>query len=599
MPSPHIPSSRSDHASRSDQATSSRSEQATRRPTSLAPFATSSAGGADHLRVDGVSRAYPDRRVLTDVSFVVPAGGRACLIGENGSGKSTLLRIVAGLDQPDAGTVTVPGTVGLFHQQPPFPLHLTLDQVLADATAPLRALARRVEEAGEAMARGDGAAGVRLEEALAEAEARQAWTAGHLVDRLVGGLGLDTLPRDRPAAAMSGGQLARLSLAWLLVRRPDTLLLDEPTNHLDDAATALLVELLAGWSGPVLIAGHDRAFLDDVATLLVDLDPAPVAYAAVRHDHDSPGSGFGVTRFSGSYTAYLAEREAARERWERRYRDEQAELDRLRRRVRDDHVVGHPGRGPRTEARGAKKFYADRNAAVVSRRVNDAAAALADLEAGQVRRPPAELRFRGLAGTASTRMRTPGPVLVATEVGLPGRLAPVSVALDTGSRLLVTGPNGCGKSTLLAMLAGELAPSTGTVHRLGRLSVGLLGQDVVPRDAERTIRDLYRDAVGADQADRTPLGRFGLIAGRDEERRWASLSVGQRRRLDLAILLAQPPDVLLLDEPTNHFSLLLATELERSLPDYPGAVVVASHDRRLRETWAGQRLSLDAAGPTS
>ena len=539
-----------------------------------------------------MSRAYPDRRVLTDVSFVVPAGGRACLIGENGSGKSTLLRIVAGLDRPDAGTVTVPGTVGLFHQQPPFPLGLTVDQVLADATAPLRALARQVETAGEAMADGDMAASVRFEEALAAAEARQAWQADHLVDRLVDRLGLGAIPRERPAAAMSGGQLARLSLAWLLVRRPDTLLLDEPTNHLDDAAAALLVDLLAGWSGPVLIAGHDRAFLDEVATLLVDLDPAPVAYAAVRHDRDSPGSGFGVTRFSGSYTAYLRERTAAGERWERQYRDEQAELDRLRRRVRDDHTVGHPGRGPRTEARGAKKFYADRNAAVVSRRVNDAAAALADLEATQVRRPPAELRFRGLAGEPSARMRTPGPVLVATQVAIPGRLAPTSVTLDTAGRLLVTGPNGCGKSTLLAILAGELAPAAGTVTRLGRLSVGLLGQDVVPRDAERTVRDLYRETVGTERAERTPLDRFGLIAGRDEERPWGSLSVGQRRRLDLAILLAQPPDVLLLDEPTNHFSLLLATELERSLPDYPGAVVVASHDRWLRDTWTGQRLTL-------
>ncbi|MEA5154994.1 ABC-F family ATP-binding cassette domain-containing protein [Raineyella sp.] len=565
------------------------------RRSARAPLAASSAAGADHLRVDGVSRSFADRRVLTDVSFLVASGARACLIGENGSGKSTLLRIVAGLDRPDTGIVTAPGSVGLFHQQPPFPLGLTRAEVLADAVAPLRAIARRVEAAGEAMARGEASAADRFEAALQEAEARQAWQAGHLVDRLVEGLGLGAIRADRKAEAMSGGQVARLSLAWLLVRRPDTLLLDEPTNHLDDAATALLVDLLAGWTGPVLLASHDRAFLDEAATVLLDLDPAPVAYAAVRHDRDSPGSGFGVTRYAGSYTAYRAERDAARERWERQYRDEQAELERLRRRVRADHTVGHAGRAPRTEGRAAKKFYADRNATVVSRRVTDASAALAALEAAQVRRPPAELRFSGLAGTPSPRGRTPGPVLVATEVAIPGRLAPISVALGVTTRLLVTGPNGSGKSTLLAILAGTLTPTTGTVSRVGRLSVGLLGQDIVPRDPDRTVLDTYREAVGADRAGRTPLGRFGLVAGRDEERPLGTLSVGQRRRLDLAILLAAPPDVLLLDEPTNHFSLLLATQLERSLPDYPGAVVVASHDRRLRAGWAAAELALGVA----
>ncbi len=576
---------------------SSHTPSSAARPSTLADLATSSASGPDHLRVDGVSRSFPGRRVLTDVSFVVPSGARACLIGENGSGKSTLLRIVAGLDRPDTGTVTAPGGVGLFHQRPPFAPGLSVSEVLADAVAPLHAITARVEAEGEAMARGDAAAPDRFEAALAQAEARQAWAAGHLVDRLVEGLGLGAIPTDRRADALSGGQLARLSLAWLLVRRPDTLLLDEPTNHLDDAATALLVDLLAGWTGPVLMASHDRAFLDEAATVLLDLDPAPVAYATVRHDRDSPGSGFGVTRYAGSFTAYRAEREAARERWQRQYRDEQAELERLRRRVRDDHAVGHAGRGPRTEARASKKYYADRNAAVVSRRVNDASAALAELEAAQVRRPPAELRFSGLAGTASARGRAPGPVLVATGVAVPGRLAPVSVALGGAGRLLVTGPNGCGKSTLLAILAGALAPATGSVSRVGRLSVGMLGQDVVPRDPDRTVRETYRAAVGADRAERTPLGRFGLVAGRDEERALGTLSVGQRRRLDLAILLAQPPDVLLLDEPTNHFSLLLATQLERSIPDYPGAVVVASHDRRLRAGWAADELILSTAAP--
>ena len=557
---------------------------------------TSDVSGAAHLRLDGISRSFPDRRVLTDVSCTVASGEIAALIGENGSGKSTLLRIAAGLDEPDAGSVSAPGTVGLFHQEPPFRLTLTLGQVLADATAPVRALTRFVEVEGRALADGDATAATRLQRAIDAAERHHAWELDHRTDRVLAGLELAGLPRDRPAGELSGGQLSRLSLAWLLLRSPDTLLLDEPTNHLDDDATQTLVGLLRDWSGPVLLASHDRAFLDEVATTLLDLDPAPRPYATVAQDRDSPGSGFGVTKFTGSNTAYLQHRYAERDRWVRRFRDEQAELVRLRARVRDDHTVGRADRPPRTEGRAAKKFYADRNAKVVARRVNDASTALERLEHDQVRKPPARLRFIGLGGVGAgttTDDPTTGPVLTATDLAVAGRLAPTTLSLHPRSRLLVTGPNGSGKSTLLSVLAGDLVPDHGSLTAPRRLRVALLSQEPLHRDAGPSVRTAYEAAVGAERAERTPLATFGLIAGRDTHRPTGALSVGQRRRLDLAILLADPPDVLALDEPTNHLSLLLVTELEQSLPDYPGVVVVASHDRWLREGWTGERLNLE------
>ncbi|VXB99968.1 ABC-F family ATP-binding cassette domain-containing protein [Citricoccus sp. K5] len=633
------------------------SGQSLDRRRALTPVA-SALGGVDHLTLDGVSKSFPDRRVLTDVSCTVASGERACLIGENGTGKSTLLRIIAGLDDDHGGRVTVPGSVGLFHQQPPFALDLTVQEVLDEATAPVRAVAEQVARLAEALAdsaspgttpaRAPGAHGTTAvrsdaaptdtaspsevatayDRALAEAARTQAWDVDQQVDRLVDGLDLARIPRTRPASSLSGGQLSRLALAWLLLRRPDTLLLDEPTNHLDARGTALLVDLLAGWSGPVLIASHDRAFLDDVATTLLDLDPAPQLHRDVpgAADAGGTGSGFGLTRYGGRYTDYLLHRIGERERWERRYRDEQAELKRLRQQVKDNHTVGNADRPPPTEGKMAQKFYADRNAKVVSRRVNEAATALARLEESQVRRPPAVVSFGGLAAAApssdavsgeSSGDHLPtargqgagrpasdaGPVLAATEVALDGRLAPVSVHLGARSRLLITGPNGAGKSTLLRILAGDLTPDAGSVTTTGRLTIGLLGQDAEHlTEAERraedaTVAESYRQAVGDATAQRVPLGTFGLIAGRDEHRRVRDLSVGQRRRLDLAVLLTDPPDVLLLDEPTNHFSLLLSTQLEASIPGYPGAVVVASHDRWLRAGWKGQTLDLAPADP--
>ncbi|MFK5584417.1 ABC-F family ATP-binding cassette domain-containing protein [Serinicoccus sp. LYQ131] len=568
-------------------------------PAPLSSLPASTASGPAHLRVDGISRSFPDRRVLTDVSLVVSSGERACLIGENGSGKSTLLRIIAGLDRPDTGTVQVPGTVGLHHQEPPFDPRLSITQVLAEATAPLRALAARVEAEAAALADEDPGAGARLDAALESARRHRAWDTEHRTDRLVQGLGLTSVPRDRPVADLSGGQRSRLSLAWMLLRSPDTLLLDEPTNHLDDEGTELLVELLRGWAGPVLLASHDRAFLDEAGTTLLDLDPAPMPRAGIGGDTDadSPGSGFGLTRFTGSYSAYLQQRRDDRRRWVHRYREEQEELHRLRTRVRTDQQVGHADRAPRTEARASRKFYSDRNATVVARRVNDAATALERLEAAQVRQPPARLRFRGPPGSVG-RTIPPGPVLTADRIGVHGRLGEVSLTVSRRTRLLVTGANGSGKSTLLEVLAGAgrgLPTGTaagGVLTVAPGVRVGLLSQEPLPRPSARSVRQEYAVAVGQEQASRHPLADHGLLAERDLDRRVGDLSVGQRRRLDLAVILADPPDVLLLDEPTNHLSLLLVSELELSLPDYPGAVVVASHDRWLREDWHGERLHL-------
>ncbi|HRO30807.1 ABC-F family ATP-binding cassette domain-containing protein [Citricoccus sp.] len=592
------------------------------RPSAARLAAASTLSGADHLVVDGVSRSFADHRVLTDISFTVSSGERACLIGENGTGKTTLLRIIAGLDDDHAGRISAPGSTGLYHQQPAFELTLSVEQVLAQATAPQRHLVEEVARLAEALAVGQRPPGDRLvtayDRALAEAARTRAWDVGHVVDRVVEGLGLAGVPRDRRAGELSGGQVSRLSLAWLLLRRPDTLLLDEPTNHLDDRGTALLVDLLAGWSGPVLIASHDRAFLDEAATSLLDLDPAPGLHrdaGAAGGDGDGAdgnggGAGVGVTRFGGTYTQYLLHRIDERARWERRYREEQDELRRLRRQMAQNHTVGHADRPPRTEGKMAQKFYSDRNATVVRRRVNDAATALARLERAQVRRPPPVLRFTGLAAATAgggpdgrgDRPASSAPVLAATGVGLAGRLAPVSVALGARSRLLVTGPNGAGKTTLLRILAGDLEPDAGSVSArsdgAGGRSVGMLGQEPRTMDPDETVAEAYRAAVGIETAERVPLGTFGLLTARDEGQPVGVLSVGQRRRLDLAMLLADPPEVLLLDEPTNHFSLLLATRLEASVPDYPGAVVIASHDRWLRSGWRGERLELSLpSGP--
>ncbi|WP_454299990.1 ABC-F family ATP-binding cassette domain-containing protein [Salana multivorans] len=564
-----------------------------------------SSHSSPQLRLDGISVSYGERRVLTDIDLVVASGERLGLIGENGSGKSTLLRVAAGLLTPDTGTVAVTGTagsaarVGLLHQEPPFAADETVATALAGATAVVREAESSSTTPPAHSPRPRTTPGPRpgTPRALERAEDLDVWGLAAREAAMLAGLGLAEVPPDRPTGGFSGGQRARLSLAWLLLSQPDVLLLDEPTNHLDDDAVAHLRSVLATWRGPVLLASHDRAFLDESVTGLVDLDPSELPHAvAGRLVGDGDGTGVGLVRFTGGYTAYLAERLDARERWERRYRDEQAELKRLRAQVSEQQSVGHAGRAPRTEARASKKFYADRNAAVVSRRVNDVRQRLEELEQEQVRKPPPWRWFAGLDAAASRsggRRSWSGPVLSAGEVSVAGRLAPASLTVSAGERWLVTGPNGSGKSTLLAVLAGALAPSAGSVQRPGAVRVGLLTQEVdldVP--ASTPVREAYELLVGAEVAERVPLETFALLHGRDLTRPVGTLSVGQQRRLALAVVLGDPPDVLLLDEPTNHLSLLLVTQLEASIERYPGAVVIASHDRWLRRDWTGRTLRL-------
>ncbi|MFD8003622.1 ABC-F family ATP-binding cassette domain-containing protein [Streptomyces mirabilis] len=521
------------------------------------------------------------RRVLDGISLTASPGHRIGLIGENGVGKSTLLRVLAGVDEPDAGSVTRPGDLGFLHQEMPYDADSTIAAVLDEALREAREDLAELDRLGEELARAPeddpghrkllDAYGRRLE----QAQDRESWDADRRAALVLDGLGLGAFGHDRTLGSLSGGQRGRLALAALLVRRPSALLLDEPTNHLDDGAAVFLEEQIRGLPGTVVAASHDRAFLDALCTDLIDLDPAV----------DGPG------RYGGNYSAYLSEKRAERERWERRYAEEQEELAELL------HVAGvtahrvAPDRGRTDNEKMGYGHRAGRVQSQISRRVRNATRRLEELERTQVAEPPRPLRFA--AGDLAARAEEGSPPLVSLhDVRVPGRLALDGLEVSATDRLLITGGNGAGKSTLLAVLAGRL-PAEGEVHRRRRLTVGLLTQDTVFVRPGRTVRDTYEQSLGAQRAEKVPLGSLGLMHETDLDKPVGQLSVGQRRRLALALLVARPPQLLLLDEPTNHLSPALCDELEAALGPGPGAIVVASHDRWLRRRWQGRELRLE------
>ncbi|MGH4030028.1 ABC-F family ATP-binding cassette domain-containing protein [Actinomycetota bacterium Odt1-20B] len=521
------------------------------------------------------------RRVLDGVSLTASPGHRIGLIGENGVGKSTLLRVLAGVDEPDAGSVTRPADLGHLHQEMPFDAASTIDAVLAEALHEARADLAELELLGEELARvpedspGHQELLGRYGRCLERAQERESWDADRRAALVLDGLGLGSLGHDRTLGSLSGGQRGRLALAALLVRRPSALLLDEPTNHLDDGAAAFLEEQIRALPGTVLAASHDRAFLDSVCTDLIDLDPA--VEGPVRH--------------GGNYSTYVREKRAERERWERRYAEEQEELEALRHAA---GVTAHrvaPDRGRRDNEKMGYGHRAGRVQNQVSRRVRNATRRLEELERGQVAEPPSPLRFAADAPAARSP-EGPQPLVSLADIRVPGRLALDLLEVSATERLLITGDNGAGKSTLLAVLAGQVA-AEGVVRRRRSVTVGLLTQDTAFDRPDRTVRDTYELSLGPEVSERVPLSSLGLLHAGDLDKPVGLLSVGQRRRLALALLMARPPQLLLLDEPTNHLSPRLCDELEEALGTGPGAIVLASHDRWLRRRWQGRELRLE------
>lgn len=433
--------------------------------------------------------------------------------------------------------------------------------------------------ASHALARGDRRASEAYAAALETATGLDAWDAERRVTIALEALGAVT-DREHPLSELSVGQRYRVRLACLLGGDAAILLLDEPTNHLDAAALRFLADGLRDRRGGFAVVSHDRVLLQEVAETFVDLDPNSDGRARIT---------------GGGYDGYRAGKAADRARWEQEYRDQLAEEARLNNDLesaRERLIDGW--RPPKGTGRHQRATRAAGLVTNVKRRQ-------AELDARTVEVPPPPLRLT----VPGYRVRLGGTLLVADRIAFSGRLdTPISCSVGAGDRLLVRGPNGAGKSTLLAILAGRMEPDAGRMTRREGARIEALDQEssfVTSLAAPSpTAARLY-----ADHAERlvarglllestvVPLSALGLLGAEERGKPVDTLSVGQRRRLDLALRLLAQPDVLLLDEPTNHLSFALIDELTEALTSMPCALVVSTHDRgMLRDLgdWPALRL---------
>lgn len=565
------------------------------------------------IDVIDLSFSYSARPLLDGVSLSVGDGERAVLVGPNGSGKTTLLRLVLGDISPDRGAVGlkgIPGNAPLRNPAVRDPHNArgtggprgtdsprdriglrdgvgTVEEYLNSVLSGPRAMLTRFTQLSGTLAEAPDSVGAAEEydRLLADMNAHDVWSLESRIEEVLAGLGLATLGADRrrPLRTLSPGQRGRLEIAGIMLARPPALIMDEPTNHLDNDATAYLVEQITHWSGPVLMASHDRAFIEECATVIYDLDTAAWQALATA---DGGGTLPGVYRCAGAYGEYLRQKQRARDEHERIHAAQQHYKSSIRLHRRSSEDIARGGVRLASAQGKAKKFFSDRAEKTALRRTRNDDQRLEDLAEREVRKPRSYPLTFALAPSAPRSTLA----IFARGATVMGRLSATTFDLASGEHLLLTGRNGAGKSTLLTWIASGKAPHetrsevSGSITVDGRLSH--VPQDL-PREGDPGFTtDQWRNGIGE-------LGS-GILHPSLWTTPVSRLSDGNQRRAQIAVAITQDPDILLIDEPTNYLDLAVIEELETALRYWSGTLVIASHDRWLISHWWGRRLQLSA-----
>jgi ATP-binding cassette subfamily F protein uup len=513
------------------------------------------------LEVESINTFYGRAHILHDVSFSVGDREVVALLGRNGAGKSTLLRIIDGEIAADGGERRVGQGVRIARlaQEAPAGGDQSVLDVVAGGLGELGLLVGEYYRLSHHLGAGDGDDASALERMAViqqRLEADGGWEIEQRADRVITRLGLDA---DARYATLSGGLRRRVMLACALVSEPDLLLLDEPTNHLDIETIEWLEEFLLGCRASLLFITHDRRFLRRIATRILELDRGR------------------LTDWPGDYDNYLRRREE-------RLNAEAKERERFDKKLAEEEVWIRQGiKARRTRNEGRVR----------------ALKALRD-ERSMRREGPGQARIRLDTGERSGKL-----VIEAEDVSFDWGGEPVIAGLDTlilrGDRVGIIGPNGAGKSTLLKLLLGELEPTRGRIRRGTNLQVAYFDQLRAQLDPNKSVRDNV--AGGSDKVEVGGSTKHVLSYLKDflftphrAQQPVSALSGGERNRLLLARLFTQPANLLVLDEPTNDLDAETLELLEDLLTDFPGTLLLVSHDRDLLDNVVTSTLVLEGNG---
>lgn len=506
------------------------------------------------IRFDGIHVEFGDRPILRDAALAIEPNERVCIVGRNGAGKSTTLKLIAGELLPDQGEVIRRSglRIGQLSQALPPATEQTVREFVSSALDDLLSLRAQFEQRSASLS--DASAMQELEQLQATLDAAGAWHIEQRIERTVSDLGL---PAALPMSALSGGWRRRVALARAIVVEPDILLLDEPTNHLDLETIEWLEQRILSFPGSVVFITHDRAFLQKLATRIVDIDRGA------------------LISWPGDFQHYLRAREHA---WE----EEDSHNARFDKRLAEEEAwirQGIKARRTRNEGRVRALQAMRREAAAREKR---AASARIHIEG-------AEQSGRKVVQLHNVSYGYDDKPLIQN----------LSLSIRRGDRIGLVGNNGVGKSTLLRLMLGELAPQTGTVKHGTNLQIGYFDQLRRELDDRKTVAQVVGDGGDYVTLDGKPRHVVGYLKGflfspKRIMSPIAALSGGERNRVVLAKLFTQPANLLVLDEPTNDLDVETLEVLEDKLLAYQGTLIVVSHDRQFLDNVVTSTLVFEA-----
>jgi len=509
------------------------------------------------IRFEQLSFGFGDQRILVDADLALEPGERVCLIGRNGAGKSSTFRLITGRHEPDEGAIVRSPhlVVSELSQALPDPVDTPVREIVRSGLADIEALLAEHEALSSGRLDEDGMR--ELEELHRRIDAHGGWNLEQRVDQTMSEL---SLPEDKRLSELSGGWRRRVALAKALVQRPDLLLLDEPTNHLDIATIKWLENVVYGYPGTVLFITHDRAFLDRLATRIVEIDRGK------------------LRSWPGTFDDYRRRKAKALE-------DESTENALFDKKLAQEEAwirQGIKARRTRNEGRvrNLEKMREERAA-----RISPEARARIHIEEAD---PSGRklIRARNLSYAYDDGVRL---------------IDGFSTTIMRGDRVGILGNNGVGKTTLLRLLLGELEPDTGTVKLGTNLEVSYFDQLREKLDEEKSVADNVGEGktyIRLNGKDRHVVGYLrGFLF--DAERALTpvkALSGGERNRVILAKLFTRPANLLVLDEPTNDLDMETLDVLEERLAEFSGTLIVVSHDRRFLDNVVSSTIVFEDGG---
>jgi ATP-binding cassette, subfamily F, member 3 len=524
------------------------------------------------LTAHHIYKTYGIQPILQDISFSISNTERVGLIGPNGCGKTTLMRILAGLEPADSGTIvsTRPNLrVGYLAQGMEFDLEQTIQSTLSLQTVSESMLEAEITSLASALASNpnDSHLQSKYDTILNQISSLQS------LPPLLAPLGLADIPLDTPINHLSGGQKTRLMLARVLLEEPHLLLLDEPTNHLDIEMLEWLEDWLSRFNGAALIVSHDRAFLDNTVTSVLELDP---------NTH-------GIKSYPGNYADYLEQKLAERERQAQTYQDQQDELAQLRSAAMHIRGLTKMKKGGKADGgdKFAKGFFGNRATKNVAGRAKHIEARIEKiLTEERIEKPKQNWQMKLDFGAPAHQSKD---VLMTEHLSVgydQPLLTDLNLSIRAGQRIALTGPNGTGKTTLVRTIVGKLPPLAGILKLGVTVKLGYMAQEQEMLNPNWNSLQTIQSVAPFNETEARNFLHYFLFKGDDALRAIRELSFGERARLQLGLLVAQGCTFLLLDEPINHLDIPSRARFEEALANFKGTILAVVHDRYFIERFA-------------